>query len=275
MNLNQVTLPASDVARSAAFYRVMGFRQIVEDLPAYARFECPVGGATFSLHQVPEVMRGSGVIVYFECDDVDGTVARLRDAGVAIDVPPQDQSWLWREAYLRDPDDNVICLFSAGANRRYPPWRLKDPRPDDGGDYAISIEDDPRAADVEVLRGGLTEHALPTTVTPGFRPVGAFARNSDETIVGGVYAVMSWRWLAIALLWVAQPLRGTGLGHRLLTTIEEVGVRHGCVYAHLDTFSFQARPFYERHGYRVFGTLDDYPGEHRRYYMRKTLGRAG
>ena len=190
-----------------------------------------------------------------------------------IDVPPQDQSWLWREAYLRDPDENIICLFHAGTNRRHPPWRLKSPSMERRGTepYTISVEPDPSAQDLQVLRDGLSEHALPTTTTSGFQPIGVFARDDEDAIVGGAFALLNWNWLDITLLWVAEPLRGTGLGQRLLSLIEEVGMRHGCTHAHLDTFSFQARPFYERHGYEVFGALDDYPHEHRRFYMRKTL----
>jgi catechol 2,3-dioxygenase-like lactoylglutathione lyase family enzyme len=123
MNLNQVTLPATNVERSVSFYRNLGFVQIVSNLPSYARFECP-DGATFSLHQVSAVVPDSGVIVYFECDDVDATCRRLLERGVQLDSMPTDQRWLWREAYLRDPDGNVLCLYHAGANRRYPPWRL-------------------------------------------------------------------------------------------------------------------------------------------------------
>src|SRR4051812_44633733 len=99
MNLNQVTLPSVDVSRGAAFYRRLGFRQIVEDLPEYARFECPVGSATFSLHRVDAVPAESGVVVYFECGDLDATVARLERDGIVIDQAPRDQPWLWREAY--------------------------------------------------------------------------------------------------------------------------------------------------------------------------------
>jgi catechol 2,3-dioxygenase-like lactoylglutathione lyase family enzyme len=124
MDLNQVTLPATDVARSAAFYRALGFTQIVSSLPSYARFECPVGGSTLSLHQVVSVPPDSGVIVYFECADLDGTCRELAARGFAFDSPPADQRWLWREAYLRDPDGNVLCLYRAGENRRNPPWRL-------------------------------------------------------------------------------------------------------------------------------------------------------
>lgn len=124
MNLNQVTLPATDVERSAAFYRDLGFTQIVSSLPSYARFECADGGATFSLHQVAAVAPDSGVVVYFECQDVDATFQELSRRGIRFDSAPVDQSWLWREAYLRDPDGNVLCLYHAGTNRRHPPWRL-------------------------------------------------------------------------------------------------------------------------------------------------------
>jgi catechol 2,3-dioxygenase-like lactoylglutathione lyase family enzyme len=125
MNLNQVSLPSTNVERSAAFYRRLGFRQIVSSPPAYARFECPLGESTFSLHQVRSVSAEAGVIVYFECPDLDAQYRELSSAGIAFDSMPTDQPWLWREASLRDPDGNVLCLFSAGTNRRFPPWRLK------------------------------------------------------------------------------------------------------------------------------------------------------
>jgi hydroxymethylpyrimidine/phosphomethylpyrimidine kinase len=122
MNLNQVTLPATDVERSAEFYRRLGFTQIVSALPRYARFECP-NGATFSLHAV-ESLTPSQWVIYFECDDVDVTYQRLLALGIAFDQAPQDQIWLWRESYLHDPDGNIICLYHAGNTRRFPPWRL-------------------------------------------------------------------------------------------------------------------------------------------------------
>ena len=131
MDLNQVTLPSTDVARSAAFYRALGFTQIVSSLPSYARFECPVGAATFSLHQVGSVPENSGVVVYFECVDLDATCRQLMDRGFIFEAPPTDQPWLWREAYLRDPDGNVICLYRAGDARRNPPWRLPHPGSND------------------------------------------------------------------------------------------------------------------------------------------------
>jgi catechol 2,3-dioxygenase-like lactoylglutathione lyase family enzyme len=127
MNLNQVTLPSTDVERSAAFYRLLGFTLIVSALPRYARFEC-ANGATFSLHAFKS-LTPSHTVVYFECDDVDATYQRLRGLGIEFDQAPQDQIWLWREAYLHDPDGNIICLYHAGNTRRFPPWRLSDDSP--------------------------------------------------------------------------------------------------------------------------------------------------
>ena len=127
MNLNQVTLPATDVAACAAFYRRMGFVQIVASEPRYVRFECPEGDATFSLHHVDSLATGTGVVVYFECNDLEMRVQSLREAGFDFDQLPTDEPWLWREARLRDPAGNVICLFHAGENRRHPPWRVGNP----------------------------------------------------------------------------------------------------------------------------------------------------
>jgi GNAT superfamily N-acetyltransferase len=109
------------------------------------------------------------------------------------------------------------------------------------------------------------------TGVPGFQPVSAFVRDRQLAVVGGVIGTTNWNWLHVALFWVAEPLRFTGMGSRLLAAIEREARSRGCTRAHLDTFSYQARPFYERNGYEVFATLDDYPTGHKRYFMRKSL----
>ena len=124
MDLNQVTVPCTDLEISVAFYRRLGLRQIVSNPPDYARFECPVGGATFSLQRVSHVPPDQGVVVYFELEDRDSKVQQLESAGLRFEAEPHDQPWLWREAHLRDPAGIRVCLFHAGENRRNPPWRL-------------------------------------------------------------------------------------------------------------------------------------------------------
>jgi len=126
VNLNQVTVPCADLEASVAFYRRLGLRLIVKDPRGYARFECPVGDATFSLHRVPHVPSAHGVVVYFELEGLDAKVRELRAEGVELESGPRDQPWLWREAYLRDPAGNRVRLFHAGRNRHDPPWRLRE-----------------------------------------------------------------------------------------------------------------------------------------------------
>lgn len=123
VNLNQVTLPAVDISASVAFYEGMGFTLIVRS-PHYARFECPEGDATFSVHLSVEPSGASGAVVYFECSDLDVRVAELQARGYVFTKPPTDERWLWREARLQDPSGNTLCLFWAGQSRRNPPWRI-------------------------------------------------------------------------------------------------------------------------------------------------------
>ncbi len=129
MRMNQVTLPVTDLARSVDFYRRLGLIQIVGGPGTYARFELPDGDATLSLHELDDVTGRSGTVVYFECDDLDRTVERLRRSGIEFTSGPQDMRWLWREARLVDPDGNELCLFRAGDNRRNPPWRMPQASP--------------------------------------------------------------------------------------------------------------------------------------------------
>lgn len=124
MNLNQVTLPARDLDRSVTFYRALGFTLIVHSPPRYARFECPDGESTFSLHTVDHPVNTAGAVVYFECADLDAQVQRLLAAGFEFTQGPRDEPWLWREARLLDPTGNVLCLFWAGSHRKNPPWRV-------------------------------------------------------------------------------------------------------------------------------------------------------
>ncbi|HEY6336243.1 MAG TPA: VOC family protein [Alphaproteobacteria bacterium] len=125
MRLNQVTVPVTDIPRAVEFYLMLGLTQIVAS-SNYARFVCPDGDATFSVEKADAAT--PGVVVYFECDDLDTRVAMLEARGIAFESRPADQRWLWREAHCRDPDGNRICLYFAGRNRLRPPWALDPPR---------------------------------------------------------------------------------------------------------------------------------------------------
>jgi catechol 2,3-dioxygenase-like lactoylglutathione lyase family enzyme len=124
MNMNQVTLPALNIAESISFYRKLGLKQIV-DSEHYARFECPDGDATFSIHLADASELGGNAAIYFEHEELDTLCATLKEQGILFSRMPKDESWLWREAWLEDPSGNAICLYWAGENRKNPPWRIE------------------------------------------------------------------------------------------------------------------------------------------------------
>ncbi|MBI3438353.1 MAG: VOC family protein [Proteobacteria bacterium] len=125
MRLNQVTAACNDLDASIGFYRQLGLKLIVKN-EYYARFELPDDGSTFSLHITSkEIPRERAPHIYFECDDVDAEVARLKAAGIMFELEPTMQTWLWYEAWLRDPAGNALCLYCAGDNRTHPPWRIE------------------------------------------------------------------------------------------------------------------------------------------------------
>ncbi|MGB0860561.1 MAG: VOC family protein [Pseudoalteromonas spongiae] len=122
MNLNQVTLPVTQMSDAVRFYQTLGFELIV-DTPHYARFACPEGDSTFSLSLEENAVNGA--TIYFEHAQLDNWVADLQAKGVIFSQLPTDERYLWREAVLFDPSGNKIKLYWAGENRLNPPWRVK------------------------------------------------------------------------------------------------------------------------------------------------------
>jgi predicted enzyme related to lactoylglutathione lyase len=125
MNLNQVTILSEKPIETVEFFEKLGLTRVVDSLPRYARLLCPDGDATLSVNIAENVVPNESITLYFECDDLDARVAELKQLGLVFDEEPTDRPWLWRQAHLRDPNQNKICLFSAGENRKNPPWRVK------------------------------------------------------------------------------------------------------------------------------------------------------
>lgn len=91
-------------------------------------------------------------------------------------------------------------------------------------------------------------------------------------IIAGINSKMyCWNCLYIDVLWVKEEHRKKGLGSKILNEIEKVAKDKGCYLIHLDTFDFQAKDFYLKHGYDIFGILDECPQKHKRYFMKKFI----
>ena len=133
-------------------------------------------------------------------------------------------------------------------------------------------EADATEGDVLVILDGLGRNILKHLgdVELG-QPVRVFVRDPEGRAVGGAIANVFGGWVYISLLWVEESLRNQGYGTELMNRVERAAQELGCRYAHLDTYSFEARPFYERLGYEVFGVLEDYPEGHYKYFMKKKL----
>lgn len=109
-------------------------------------------------------------------------------------------------------------------------------------------------------------------VVSDYHRVAVIVRDGQGDVGGGIYGELVWEWLHIDTLWVAAHQRGVGVGSELLRRLESVAVRKGFVHAHLETTSFQALGFYQRHGYEIFGVLEGKPKGVTWYYLKKTLG---
>ena len=102
-------------------------------------------------------------------------------------------------------------------------------------------------------------------------PIGIFVENENNRKMAGLTGETFGNWLCIHYLFVAEHLRREGVGSKLLKAAEQEALRRGCKYAFVDTFSFQAPMFYEKHGYKEAFTLNDYPYTGKRYYYTKEL----
>ncbi len=137
-------------------------------------------------------------------------------------------------------------------------------------DVALEITDAPAAADRESVRQGLIEFCDQFLGPRDLRPIGVFVRG-PEGLQAGLIGETGRGVLKVALLWVAEELRGKGIGSLLLRAAEAEAIARGCRKALLDTYDFQAKPFYERHGYRVFAEFHGFVRGHKSYFLDKEL----
>ena len=135
----------------------------------------------------------------------------------------------------------------------------------------ITSEDAPAPSDFEVLHRGLKEFNESKAGASNYKPLAIFLRDSEDHVVGGLNGSTGRDWLEIDCLWVSEVVRGQGYGTKLIQTAEKEAIARGCRHAFLDTFSFQALDFYKKLGYVVFGTLEDFPQGHSRYFLKKTI----
>jgi GNAT superfamily N-acetyltransferase len=118
---------------------------------------------------------------------------------------------------------------------------------------------------------GINDYNFAVTGMPEYFPANFVLRSERGEVLGGLLAVIWGGWLRVGTLWVSEIARRQGHGSRLLEAAEAFARERGCIGVCLSTFSFQARPFYERHGYVVFATQEDNPPGHAGHFLEKRL----
>ena len=140
---------------------------------------------------------------------------------------------------------------------------------DPSQELTLSIEKDPKKEDIDAVCRGLHEFNLLHAPDDDHQTLTILLRDPQGKILAGLLGDTYWGWLYVSIFWVDASIRGQGKGRMLLHAAEQEAIRRGCHSAHLDTMSFQALPFYEKEGYRVFGVLDDLPKGHQQIFMYK------
>ncbi len=139
------------------------------------------------------------------------------------------------------------------------------------GRARVTVETRAAPADIDTVVRGLRAFNTAFIGEPHLEPVHMFLRDAQDAVVGGLLGHVLFGWMYIAKLWIDEAHRGGGSGSSLLRTAESLARDRGCLGMYVDTFEYQARPFYEKHGFELFGTLEGYPAGYRQFFLAKRL----
>lgn len=135
----------------------------------------------------------------------------------------------------------------------------------------IVVPDQPAAEHRDAVVAMLTDFNARSGFPVDMKPVAVLLKDDQGRTIGGLWGKTSFGWLYVEFLVVPERLRGHSYGSMLMDEAERIARERGCAGSWLTTFTFQARGFYEKLGYELFGELDKSPGENVRFFLRKRL----
>lgn len=130
---------------------------------------------------------------------------------------------------------------------------------------------DATESEIKYIRNALDQFNQTIVGADGHTPLHIIERDESGTPIGGILGGTYWGWMYVDVLWVHEGHRGKGIGSRLLQAAEKEALRRGCHHVHLDTMSWQAPAFYQKHGYTEIGVLPDIPSGNRKHLLMKAL----
>lgn len=137
--------------------------------------------------------------------------------------------------------------------------------------FTITHVDPPNPEWDQQIKQGLRQYNREQVGSRVFHELSLVIQDEEGKVMGGLLGGSIWGWMFIETVWVAAELRGQSYGRQLLSMAEEIALRRGCQHTILETFSFQALPFYQKQGYVIYGQLDNFPAGHTRYSLKKDL----
>lgn len=129
----------------------------------------------------------------------------------------------------------------------------------------------PTENEIKYIRESLNRFNKSAVGDDRHTPVSIVEYDGEGNIIGGIIGGTYWGWMYVDILWVHEDHRGKGIGSDLLREAEREALRRGCHHVHLDTMSWQAPGFYQKHGYEVMGILPDIPEGNQKYLLVKAL----
>lgn len=134
----------------------------------------------------------------------------------------------------------------------------------------LEVTDISGGADFQAVQDGLEAYNASVAPDATPTPLNVYVREHG-TLLGGLCGQTFWDWLWVGQVWVEEARRSEGIGRSLMDAAEGEARRRGCNHVFLDTVSVQAPGFYEKLGYRVVGTLEEFPPGERKFFMTKDL----
>ena len=139
----------------------------------------------------------------------------------------------------------------------------------------LEVHTEPAAADLRTVQDQLLAWNAQVYRPDDPHPLNVLVRGPGGQLLGGLTATTYWNACFVDILWLDFALRRRGIGSAVMAAAEVEAARRGCAFVHLDTLSFQARGFYEKLGYAVYGTLGGFAGDVNRYHLVKRLRTQG
>ena len=129
----------------------------------------------------------------------------------------------------------------------------------------------PAENEIQYIRESLNQFNRERVGDDGHTPLNIVEYDAEGSLIGGILGGTYWGWMYVDILWVREDRRRIGIGSKLLREAEAEAARRGCHHVHLDTMSWQAPEFYQKHGYEVIGILPDIPVGNQKYLLMKAL----